>query len=103
VGDFNEDGIVDLAVIFTGNNNVTISLNNGDGTFTTLASGPATGNTPSGITVGDFNGDGKLDLAVTNGHDNTVSILLGNQAISHLPVFRTTGDHMLLCFERVEG
>jgi hypothetical protein len=26
-----------------------------------------------------------------------------DQAISHLPVFRTIGDHMLLCFERVEA
>jgi hypothetical protein len=26
-----------------------------------------------------------------------------DQAISHLPVFRIIGDHMLLCFERIEG
>ena len=26
-----------------------------------------------------------------------------DQGISHLPVFRIIGDHMLLCFERVEG
>ena len=26
-----------------------------------------------------------------------------DRGISHLPLFRTIGDHMLLCFERVEG
>jgi hypothetical protein len=26
-----------------------------------------------------------------------------DRAIRHLPLFRTIGDHMLLCFERVEG
>jgi GTP pyrophosphokinase len=78
VGDFNGDGIVDLAVIYTGYNNVIVALGNGDGTFITLASGPATGNGPNAIAVGDFNGDGKMDLAVTNGQDNTVSVVLGN-------------------------
>jgi hypothetical protein len=83
VGDFNGDGIPDLAFsnnnIF--NNSVSILLGNGDGTFAATAS-PATGNGDGGVLVGDFNGDGKLDLASSN-KDNytsleTLTLLLGN-------------------------
>jgi hypothetical protein len=79
VGDFNGDGIPDLAIA---NDNspdgaLIILLGNGDGTFTTAAS-PATGGDPNSIAVADFNGDGNLDLAATNEEDGTVTVLLGN-------------------------
>ena len=75
VGDFNGDGIPDLAVCdYPGT--VSILLGNGDGTFQT----PRVINTNAGptysIAVGDFNGDGLLDLAV--GGADLVSVLLGN-------------------------
>ncbi|MFZ1915947.1 MAG: FG-GAP-like repeat-containing protein [Terriglobales bacterium] len=84
VGDFNGDGIPDLAV---SNNNsaVTILLGNGDGTFTVgpSATVPSWSLNPEGIVAMDFNGDGKLDLAVTSSNTNSpanyvVTILLGN-------------------------
>ena len=82
VGDFNGDGIPDLAVPNSYNNNLTILLGNGDGTFTWQAAnpavGPPTGNGPENVVVADFNGDGKADLAVPNYEDGTVTILLGN-------------------------
>jgi hypothetical protein len=81
IGDFNGDGIPDLAVANYSDNDVTILLGNGDGTFTATATNPATGSDPICIAVGDFNGDGIPDLAVTN-HDgsptSTLTILLGN-------------------------
>jgi hypothetical protein len=79
VGDFNGDGKLDLAVVNWSDDNVSILLGNGDGTFTP-ASTPtvSVGSDPYSLAVGDFNGDGKLDLAVVNFGDNTVSILLGN-------------------------
>jgi uncharacterized repeat protein (TIGR01451 family) len=78
VGDFNGDGIQDLAVANGGSSSVTILLGKGDGTFTAAAAPPGTFSGPSAILAADFNGDGKLDLAVLNGGNNTVTILLGN-------------------------
>ena len=81
VGDFNGDGIPDLAVVNYTNgypeSTFIILLGNGDGTFTTKLT-PDVGNGPQGVAVGDFNRDGIPDLAVTNSTDGTVSILLGN-------------------------
>jgi uncharacterized repeat protein (TIGR01451 family) len=78
VGDFNGDGIQDLAVANGGSSSVTILLGKGDGTFTAAAAPPGIFAGPSAILAADFNGDGKLDLAVLNGGNNTVTILLGN-------------------------
>ena len=77
VGDFNDDGKLDLVVANNGSNNVSVLLGNGDGTFQRavdywVQNGPTTG-----TAVADFNGDGKLDLAVAN-NDGGVSVLLGN-------------------------
>jgi len=80
VGDFNNDGKPDLAVVNSGDNTVSILLGNGDGTFSAAAGSPvAVGQSPGVIATGDFNGDGKADLAVvTFFGSGTVSILLGN-------------------------
>jgi hypothetical protein len=79
VGDFNGDGVQDLAVANEGpfSNNVSVLLGNGDGTFQ-RAVDYSTGTTPLSVAVGDFNGDGVQDLAVTNAGSNNVSVLLGN-------------------------
>ena len=76
-GDFDRDGIPDLAVANSGSNNVSVLRGNGDGTFQAAANFGA-GTTPRGVAAGDFNGDGKLDLATANIGSDNVSILLGN-------------------------
>jgi hypothetical protein len=83
VGDFNNDGKLDVAT--TGLNGagvhiVSILLGNGDGTFQTAVTYPASATDgDEGLTVADFNGDGKLDLAVANDAEaGTVGIYLGN-------------------------
>ena len=77
-GDFNRDGIPDLAVASCCNY-LWIMLGKGDGTFS-IASQAITGSQQNAIVAGDFNGDGITDLAVANynnGASSTVSILLG--------------------------
>lgn len=77
VGDFNGDGIEDLAVASQSPGEVTILLGNGDGTFTATLSPPAIPAEATSIATGDFNGDGKLDLAIAN-ESSGVTVLLGN-------------------------
>lgn len=81
-GDFNGDGVPDLAVVNPNVTAVTIELGNGDGTFKTPTTLPLT-TYPAALVAGDFNGDGKLDLAVSSTGPNynspgTLSIFLGN-------------------------
>ena len=79
VGDFNADGKLDIAFAAPQNNNVTIFLGNGNGTFTTAQGSPMpVGKDPQAILTADFNNDGKLDLAIANSTDGTVTLLLGN-------------------------
>lgn len=80
-GDFNGDGVLDLAAANFGGNTVSVLLGKGGGMFQTPVS-YAVGPFPSAVAVADFNGDGFLDLVVTNTNDynflGSVSILLGN-------------------------
>ncbi len=72
-GDFNGDGKLDLAVIISDKNSISIFLGRGDGSFG-AAGQLTTGRQPTALLAADFDGDGQLDLAVTNGSDNTVTI-----------------------------
>ena len=80
-GDFNEDGILDLAVAdFTGGAVAVLMgrgfAGTGDGTFASPLRYPA-GSDPWDLVVGDFNEDGISDLAVTDNNAGTVAILCG--------------------------
>ncbi|MBX6311494.1 MAG: VCBS repeat-containing protein [Isosphaeraceae bacterium] len=77
VGDFDRDGILDLAVANPNSNNVSVLLGDGEGNFSTRAT-YRTGQKPLSVMAADLNGDGKLDLAVANSASNNVKILLGN-------------------------
>ncbi len=77
IADFNGDGLPDLAVANGGSANVSVLLQNSNGTFQ-AAVNYAVGNGPEAIQTGDVNGDGKPDLVVINITDNTLSVLLGN-------------------------
>jgi hypothetical protein len=82
VGDFNNDGVPDLAVVnsnfSTGRNgSVSVFLGNGDGTLRDPVTYPTTGPNTRVLVAADFNGDGIPDLAAVN-WDNNVSVFLGN-------------------------
>jgi hypothetical protein len=101
VADFNGDGKADVAGANELDNNVSILLGNGDGTFQAPVKYNA-GSSPQSVAVGDFNGDGKPDLVVTNTAGANMSVLLGNgdgtfqEAISYgagsEPTFVVVGD-----------
>jgi hypothetical protein len=76
-GDFNGDGILDLAAVSTATNTVKVFLGNGDGTFQPPQSF-AVDTGPRGLAVGDFNGDGFADLATANfaSSSRDVSVLI---------------------------
>ena len=79
-GDFNSDGVKDIAVANKTTNSVRILLGTSTpGTFAAAVSyntGPGT--QPAAITIDDFNNDGILDIATGNTTNASVSILLGN-------------------------
>jgi len=76
VGDFNGDGIPDIAVPDETNSTVGLLMGNGDGSF----QDPINYKVPAGVydlVAGDFNGDGNLDLIVSN-YTSALTVLLGN-------------------------
>jgi FG-GAP-like repeat/FG-GAP repeat len=77
VGDFNGDGILDLAATNRGLNNVALLFGKGSGSFVDPVTFPV-GDRPTAIQTADFNGDGELDLVVLNSRTATYSIFLGD-------------------------
>jgi uncharacterized protein (TIGR03437 family) len=77
-GDFNKDGMNDLAIANSDDNTVTVLVGTGMGGFTAAAGSPyAVGKAPSSVVAADFNADNIPDLAIANSGDNTVTVLLG--------------------------
>jgi hypothetical protein len=78
-GDFNGDGIPDLATATVYIHTVSVLLSNGDGTFQPARDTPIGPAGPNSLAVGDYNEDGRLDLATANGNanGNSITILLG--------------------------
>ncbi len=87
VGDFDKDGLDDLAVANNGLDTISVLTNESatgatDLTFT-ASTLPATGADPTGdaprqLAVGDFNGDGFDDLASANTNSNNASVYVND-------------------------
>jgi len=92
-GDFNGDGLLDLAVANALSSSIAVFPGDGDGTFQPATTHAAGGQTPVSIVAADFNGDGRLDLAVANLHSNNVAVLLGDgHGAFHAPENFGVGD-----------
>ena len=92
IGDLDGDGDADLAVVNEYGFNVSILLNNGDGSFADDVLYHA-GRKPNFVAIGDLDGDGDADLALTKLKDQqvpdeTVAVLLNNGVQSALATGR---------------
>lgn len=77
LGDFNGDGILDLATTgFAGGNRATIRLGQGNGTFGAATSYLMDGS--SAMSLGDLNGDGNIDIVTVGSGRASVRLGLGD-------------------------
>src|SRR6201999_3002052 len=75
IGDFNQDGIPDLASTNYDNYTASIFIGNGDGTFQTPVPYHVPLSNTQSVQVADFNGDGLADLAVSSGYPQSLAVL----------------------------
>jgi len=76
IGDFNGDGIIDVALMENTVDKVNIFIGNGDGTFKAKVTYVIGANVSGGV-VADLNGDGKQDL-IGSFFGGTVGVSFGN-------------------------
>jgi hypothetical protein len=99
VGDFNGDGVLDLAIANSRSNSVSWLQNTTEpgAAVPSFAAkqNAATGTDPTSVALAEFSGDGMIDLAVANFRSNTVSVLL-NTAGPTATIARTTAVGTIL-------
>ena len=81
VGDYNVDGVADLAVADKDDNAVSILLGLGSGLFSPNFELPV-GTSPVSITTGIFNSDNLPDVATANNGSNNLSVILNSSSFS---------------------
>ena len=99
MGDFNGDGVLDLAIANSSSNTVSVLQNTtapgaNAASFATKQDF-ATGTEPVSLALADLSGDGAIDLAVANYRSNTVSVLL-NTAGPAVTITRATAVGTIL-------
>ena len=86
-GDFDGDGLVDIAFTEPNHNSIGVLYGNGNGTFATRVDYPA-GESPAALVTGDLNGEqtslnlDRLDLATIDTGETQFSVLLGQKFTS---------------------
>lgn len=92
LGDFDDDGALDVAVTNEDDDTVSVRLGNGDGTFADETT-YAVGTQPVALEVGRFDGDAVDDLAVVNRGSDDIAILLADGTGGFVaPTFEMVGD-----------
>ncbi len=84
-GDFNDDGVADLAVANASSRNVTVLVGVGDGSFNKPGAAAAAATNAAPL-LGDFNGDGAIDTVAMDQAGNVLLRWAG-------PVSRETSNH----------
>ena len=75
IGDYNGDGVGDIAVSCPETNNIMLFLMSRNGALSSSIQIPHNGK-PKGLALSDLNGDGQADLVVTNNSANTVTVMV---------------------------
>lgn len=109
VGDLNDDGNLDLAVVDAptisggkpGKDGLTVLSGDGNGSFSTVQGSPfETGLGPARVATGDLNNDGIDDIAVSNYRSNFISVYYmgknGVQSSMQLPIGKHS-DGIAIC------
>lgn len=101
IKDLDGDGLADVVAANELSNNVTVTLNRGEGSFFEPAAYQV-GEKPSFIAIEDVNGDGKPDIVTANYGSDDISVLLGigdgafhphkTYAVGSNPKYPTVGD-----------
>ena len=109
-GDFNGDGIADLATSTFNSTQVSVLLGNGDGSFRTQADLIVPEVTDCAVAAGDLNGDGYDDLIVAGGSntDNNsgwINVLIskGDGTFQSLQQYQTTGSTVAVTLADFDG
>jgi hypothetical protein len=82
IADFNSDGFKDIVYVnkaVGAGGNITVILNNGNGTFGSPMWFYA-GDLPDDVTAGDFDGEGATDVAIANSYYSQIIVLLNDRA-----------------------
>jgi hypothetical protein len=100
VGDFDDDGHLDIVVV--ADDGIRTMLGAGDGTFT-LGGTFALADTPTSIVAGDLNGDGVLDLVAGYGKSFLTLTSAGDGTFGNLRQFATPHDAYAVALGDLNG